>query len=218
MIEIDLLEQRRSRRPVAEDPVRLPWAAILPRDGWMIGSAVSVLGATFAAVYPFTTAGDDAAAVSRVLEAAIRDSVRIAAVVSEARVLASRRDSIAARIDAILELDARRYVWAHLMDEVAGALPREAWLTRVAHVPSAEGEPRIRIEGGVVGSVALTRFWNSLEASPFIHGVRLVGSERIARPLSRSAREIHHFVLEAESETPDPELIELVPLAGSTTP
>ena len=218
MIEIDLLEQRRSRRPVAEDTARLRWTRVLPRDGWTIGSAVAALGATFAAVYPFATAGDDAAAAARRLEAAIRDSVRIAAVVTDTRVLESRRDSLAARIDAILELDARRYVWAHLMDEVAQALPREAWLTGLAHVPSAEGGPRIRIEGGVAASVALTRFWNRLEASPFIRGVRLVSSERIPRPLVRTAGEIHHFVLEAEAETPDPELIELVPLAGPVTP
>ena len=218
MIEVDLLEQRRIRRPGAEDAARPRWTSILPRDGWMIGSAVAALGAAFAAVYPFWAAGDDAAAAARRLEAAIRDSVRIAAVVTDARVLESRRDTMAARIDAILELDGRRYVWAHLMDEVAGALPREAWLTRLAHVPSAEGDPRIRIEGGVMESVALTRFWNRLEASPFVRGVRLVSSERITRPLSGTAGEVHHFVLEAESETPDPVLIELVPLDGQETP
>lgn len=217
MIEIDLLEQRRSRRPGAEDAARLQWTRVLPRDGWMIGSAVAALAATFAAVHPFT-AGDDAAAVARRLEAAIRDSVRIAAVVVDAGVLESRRDSMAARMDAILELDGQRYVWAHLMDEVAKALPREAWLTRLAHVPQAEGGPRIRMEGGVVGSMALTRFWNRLEASPFIRGDHLVSSERTPTPLSRTVGETHHFVLEAEPETPDPELVELVPLAGPATP
>lgn len=216
MIEIDLLEQRRSRRPGAEDVARMRWTRV--RDGWTVGSAVAALGATFAAVYPFTTAGDDAAEFARRLEAAIRDSARIAAVATDARILEVRRDSMAARMDAILELDARRYVWAHVMDEVASALPREAWLTRLAHVLPAEGGPRIRMEGGVVGSVALTRFWNRLEASPFIRGVRLVSSERTGRPSSRTAGETHHFVLEAEPETPDPELIELVPLAGPVTP
>lgn len=188
------------------------------RDGWTIGSAVATLGATFAAVYPFATAGEDAAEVARRLEAAIRDSVRIAAVVTDARILESRRDSMAARMDAILKLDARRYVWAHLMDEVARALPREAWLTRLAHVLPPEGGTRIRMEGGVVGSVALTRFWNRLEASPFIRGVRLVSSDRTWEPSSRTAGETHRFILEAEPETPDPELIELVPLAGPLTP
>ena len=218
MIEIDLLEQRRSRRPGAEDATRWRWTRILPRDGWMIGSVVVVLGAAFAAVYPFVTAGDGAPTAALRLEAAIRDSVQIAAVVAGARALESRRDSMAGRIDAILELDARRYVWAHLMDEVAGALPREAWLTRVAHLPPVEGKHRIQIEGGVVGSLALTRFWNRLEASPFIRDVRLANSERIARPLPQAAEGSHQFVLEAEFEHPDADLIELIPFAGQATP
>lgn len=149
------------------------------------------------------------------MEAAARDSMRIAAAAAATRVLEARRDSIAERVHLVLALDARRYVWPHLLDEVAGALPREAWLTRLAHTTSPEGGVRLRIEGRARGSVALTRFWNGMEASPFIGGVRLVNSERMERPLPDEAEELYHFVLEAEHETPDPDLVELVAVADT---
>lgn len=182
----------------------------------MIGSAVVLFAALVTAVNLFTAARQDVAGVAGRVEAAVRDSLRIAAAAEAVHVLEARRDSIAERLRLVLEMDAQRYIWPHLMDEIAGALPREAWLTRLAGATSPEGEVRLQIEGGAQGGVAVTRFWNRMEASPFMRGVRLINSERIERPLPGDAEELYHFVFEADHETPDPELIELVSLSDTT--
>ena len=216
MIEVDLLGERRGRRPRTEQAAPWGFTKILPRDGWMIGSTGVLIAALVTAVNLFTAARQDVAGVAGRVEAAVRDSLRIAAAAEAVRVLETRRDSIAERLRLVLAMDAQRYVWPHLMDEIAGALPREAWLTRVARAASPEGGVRLHIEGSAHGGPALTRFRNRMEASPFMRGVRLINSERIERPLSDDAEELYQFAFEAEYEIPDPELIELVLLADTT--
>lgn len=215
MIEVDLLRERRGRRARTDKTARSGLTRAIPRDGWMIGSTAVALAASITAILLVTATRDDAAGIAGRLEAASQDSVRLAAALANTRVLEVRRDSIAARVDLVLELDAQRYVWPHLMDEVASALPTEAWLTRLAQTPSAEGGFRLQIEGMARGNLVLTRFWNRMETSPFIRGVQLVNSERIERPMPHEAEELYAFVIEAEHETPDPELIEWVPVADT---
>lgn len=215
MIEVDLLGERRGRRSSTEKAAPWRFTRILPRDGWMIGSTVVLFAALVTVVNLFTASRQDAAGMAGRMEAAVRDSLRIAAAAEAVHVLEARRDSIAERLRLVLEMDAQRYVWPHLMDEIAGALPRDAWLTRLARATSPEGGVRLHIEGRAQGGVALTRFWNRMEASPFIRGVRLINSERIERPLSDDSEELYGFAFEAEHAIPDPELIELVSLADT---
>lgn len=215
MIEVDLLGERRGRRPRAEQAAPWGFTRILPRDGWMIGSAVVLVATLVTAANLFTAARQDVADVAERAEAAVRDSLRIAAAAEAVHALEARRDSIAERLRLVLEMDAQRYIWPHLLDEIAGALPREAWLTRLARATSPAGGVRLQIEGRAQGGVALTRFRNRMEASPFMRDVRLINSERIERPLPGDAEELYNFVFEAEHETPDPELIELVSLADT---
>lgn len=215
MIEVDLLRERRGRRPRAEEVAPSGLSKPLPRDGWVIGSTAVALAASITGILLVTAARDDAAGIADRLEAAFRDSVRLAAALENTRVLEVRRDSVAARVDLVLELDAQRYIWPHLMDEVAAALPREAWLTRLAQAPSGEGEVRLRIEGRARGDLALTRFWNRMESSPFMRDVRLINSERYERPTVNDAEELYDFVIEARHDTPDPELIDWVPVADT---
>jgi len=181
----------------------------------MIGSTVVLLAALVTAVNLFMASRQDLAGVAERVDAAVRDSLRIAAAAEAVQVLDARRDSIAERLRLILELDAQRYAWPHLMDEIAGALPREAWLTRLTRATSPEGGVRLHIEGRALGAGALTGFRNRMEASPFMRAVRLINSERVERPLPDDAEEFYQFVFEAEHEIPDPELIELVSLADT---
>ncbi len=215
MIEVDLLRERRGRRPRAEEVAPSGLTKPLPRDGWMIGSTAVALAASITAILLVTAAGEDSAGVAGRMEVALRDSVRLAVTIENTRLLEAHRDSIASRVDLVLELDAQRYVWPHLMDEVAGALPREAWLTRLAHASSAEDAIRLRIEGTARGNLALTRFWHAMEGSPFMRDVRLINSERNERPMLDETEELYDFVIEAAHETPDPELIDWVPVADT---
>jgi len=114
------------------------------------------------------------------------DSAALAGLISSADQLRAGRDSVAARVQAIRELDHGRYVWSHILDEVAAAMPEFTWLTRIAQAGGGD-KVQVEIEGRTANTFALTRFMNRLEASPFLTSVSLVGTEQVAERLPDGA-------------------------------
>ncbi|MEX0856116.1 MAG: PilN domain-containing protein [Gemmatimonadota bacterium] len=147
-------------------------------------------------------------------EVAVRDSIRYEDVIQRSGVLQARRDSIAQRVSIIQEIDGSRYVWPHIMDEVARALPDYTWLTRLIQVTG--GSPVLfRLEGRSGTYFGLTTLMENLEASPFITGVELISSEQISISLGGGANQlVYQFILEGSSREPPPEIVERVPLFG----
>ncbi len=220
MIEIDLLKGGpgtrggRSRKA----PVGLRLQSI-PLDGWVVGSCLTVLLSLGFAGHLLLSVSGQAAGLDQALEAALSDSVQSSARRHRAVALQARRDSIAARVALIQEMDALRYLWPRIMDEVANALPAEAWLTRLAQVPSDVERVRFRVEGMARTNRALTRFWNGLESSPFIRDVRLIASDHaMVRSGGDGVDNLYHFILEADQEDPPLELLVLVPLSPARAP
>lgn len=218
MLEVDLLQggdwgqDGRSRKAVSR--VR---AGRLSRDGWIVGSALVILVSLGLAAYFAVSIRTRAAGLEAVLEAALADSVRSAALIGKIRTLEARRDSIAARVAIIEEIDARRYLWPRIMDEVAGVLPEEAWLTRLAQVTSRETLPRFEVEGMARDNFSLTRLWNGMESSPFIRNVRLISTENVPGGMSGgSGGDLYYFVLQAEPEDPSPDVLDFVPVPPVT--
>lgn len=202
MIEIDLLPggglPGKDPMPGGSAPRRRLRVDL--RDRWILASgSVIVLCTVVSGALVFSGRGR-AAGLASALESAARDSLRVSALVSEARSLESRIDSLADRAAIIRRLDSGRYMWPRLLDELARALPDEAWLVQIAQLGAEEGRTRFRIEGNTVGNVALSRFWDGLEASDFIHDVRLVSTEHLVEPLATPSRSrtAYSFVLEAE--------------------
>ena len=220
MIEIDLRQgggwgrDGRSRPPDAGVRSRR-----LSRDGWIIGSALAIIGSLGLGTYLGVSIPARAAGLEEALQAALADSARSAGLIEQMRTLEARRDSIAARVVLIQEIDARRYLWPRIMDEVAGVLPEEAWLTRLAQVASEEAAVRFEVEGMSRDNFSLTRFWNGMEASPFIRNVRLISTENVAAgPAGVVGGDLYHFVLQAEPERPAPEVLDFVPVRAGTPP
>src|SRR6267154_2257900 len=54
---------------------------------------------------------------------------RFAALIAQKRQAEKLRDSLIAEINVIRAIDAERFVWPHLMEEVSRALPDFTWLT-----------------------------------------------------------------------------------------
>ena len=214
MLEVDLLQggdwgqDGRSRKPVSRVLARR-----LSRDGWIIGSALVVLISLGFAAYFALSIRTRAAGLEAALQAALADSVRSTALIGKIRTLEARRDSIAARVAIIQEIDARRYLWPRLMDEVAGVLPEEAWLTRFAQVTTQEAPAGFEVEGMARDNFSLTRFWNGMESSPFIRNVRLISTENIPGEVSGGAGgDLYYFVLQAEPEDPSPDVLDFMPV------
>ena len=220
MIEIDLLQGggwgRDGRSRTADTGVR---SRRLLRDGWILGSALAIIGSLGVGTYLAVSIPARTAGLEEALRAALADSARSAGLIERMQALGARRDSIAARVALIRGIDARRYLWPRIMDEVAGVLPEEAWLTRLAQVESQEDAVRFEVEGMSRDNFSLTRFWNGMESSPFIRNVRLIGTVNVA---SESAGEVggdlYHFVLQAESEHPAPEVLDFVPVGPGMSP
>ena len=214
MLEVNLLKGsgrgRDGRSRVVLPGVR---ARRLSRDGWIIGSALAILTSLALAAFSALSIRDRAAGLEEALRAALADSARSAALIEKMRTLEAGRDSIAARVAIIQEIDARRYLWPRIMDEVTAVLPAEAWLTRFAQVASRADPARFEVEGMTRDNFSLTRFWNGMESSPFIRNVRLISTENVAAgPASGAGGDLYYFVLQAEPEDPPPEVLDFVPV------
>lgn len=146
------------------------------------------------------------------------------------------RDSLLAQIGVIRSVDGDRYVWPHVMDEVAKALPAYTWLTGVfaeeaALPPSAPVKPgaagkaatdsaaaapvpqdlKFRIEGRTVDIQAYTRFLRQLEASPWLHDVTAVSVSTVVE----QERPVTAFVIRSSFAQADSAYVRTVSLSES---
>jgi Tfp pilus assembly protein PilN len=167
-------------------------------------------------------------------EQAVADSARFAAVLRQRRAAEAKRDSVQQQLEVIKAIDADRFIWPHVMDEVSRALPPYTWVKTLA-VATAQAPPmgtgpapapgdttkpaapaipelmKFRLVGNTVDIQALTRFMKLLEASPFIQNVQLAKSE-IAMV---DGKEVTEFVLDAQYERPDSSMIVTAPVSLS---
>jgi len=188
-------------------------------DGWMIGSAATIVLALGAMSWMFFGARSTAAELEVAIEDAVRDSARYADLIQKTEGLRARRDSIGQKVAIIQQIDSDRYIWSHILDEVSRSLPDYTWLTQLVQVSAGDGfGVEFRIEGRAGNTIALTRFMESLEASPFIRDVALITSEQITETGEDGAnREVHQFTLNARFDDPPGEMIETVPLFSAAS-
>ena len=144
------------------------------------------------------------------IEAAVLDSARLAEIIKTTDDLNNRMRAVAGKLQVVQDVDANRYVWSHLLDEVARAVPEHTWLVRITNLPSDSGVkvPKFALEGRTGNNFALTKYLQQLEASPFIRGVRLKESQLVRE----EEKLIYSFSLDADYEVPPPDLIQTEPL------
>jgi Tfp pilus assembly protein PilN len=218
LIKVNLLPG--GKRGASKSPrKRLPLPTIsgLGGDKWLNGTIVLAALGLGAAGYVFVTMNTEREDLDVAIEAEVADSSRYADIVQRNEALVARRDSIAQRVAIIQDIDQGRYVWPHLMDEVARALPDYTWLSGIVQIGGTTiNQPDFRIRGRSGNNFALTRFMENLEASMFIRDVQLITTEQVVEQEEglSGVRTVHDFTLEAAYELPPPELIETVPLLG----
>lgn len=210
MIEINLLPggQKRKKSPAAGIGVKMPGLPAFDRMtafiilAWIIGPALGV--------WLYFGVQSERQETQVALDQAVADSTRYARLIATQSSLRARQDTIAQKLTIIQEIDAGRFIWPHIMDEVSQALPPYTWLDAIDEV-SGGAQPQFQIEGRTGSIPALTRFMESLEASPFIRGVELVSSQQA--PLQGDpSKTVNNFTLTGAYEVPPIEAIETVPL------
>ena len=210
MIEVNL-NPGATRRPARRRaPLKLPdFKGKLKLDrilalavaAWIVGPAL--LG------WMFFSTQHQMAEVSLDLQEAQSDSAHYASVIQANDRLRARRDTIARKLQLIQDIDANRYIWAHILDEVSRTLPSYTWLMTIAEVPdTAAKTPKFQIDGRTGNTFALTEYMKDLEASPFITGVRLISTSIV----QDQGKDVHAFSIEARYETPPPDAVQTVPL------
>lgn len=214
MIEVNLLPGGKKRRPSKGGgglgKLSLPSLASLPSDTYTIVAVVVVVGVLSALGWGYLGISARQEEVQLLLADALQDSANYADLIERNAVLAARRDSIAQKVEIIQEIDALRYVWPHLLDELARALPDYTWLTQVIQV-SVGDVVEFQVRGKAGNNRALTTFWRQLQESPFIRSVELVQTEQVVEPTGQL---VYAFQLDCVYAPPPLEFIETIPLFG----
>ena len=228
MIEVNLLPGGKKKRPSKSGggssaggigggflrKLSMPDFGSLSFDVYMIASIVVVAGVLGTLGWWYMGLSSRQRDVQVELDDALQDSANYADLIQRNATLAARRDSIAQKVDIIQEIDALRYVWPHLLDEVARALPDFTWLTQVIQVSVGETVD-FQVRGLAGNNRAMTTFWRQLEESPFIRRVQLVQSEQVLQP---SGQLVYEFQLDCVYARPPLDLLETIPLFGVDPP
>lgn len=144
--------------------------------------------------------------------AQVQDSARFAELIAQVQSLLARRDSIIQRVDIIQGIDQDRYVWPHVLDEVARALPDYTWLTSMIQV-SPPPTLQVQLSGQAGNNFAVAEFITRLSESPFIRVADLVSSSQTVQNRGEAGQQIvYDFILQVHFQPPPPEILETVPL------
>jgi Tfp pilus assembly protein PilN len=203
------------------------------KDPFLIAAIVSIVAAAGIVGMMYVKQMATASSLAAREEQAVSDSARFAAVLRTRLAAEAKRDSVAKQLEVIRSIDADRFIWPHVMDEVSRALPPYTWLKTLAvsapqpmplgtapaavpgdtttkpATPATPELARFRLVGNTVDIQALTRFMKLLESSPFIQNVQLARSELAMV----DGKEVTEFTLDAQYERPDSSLIVTAPVS-----
>ncbi|HEV8400428.1 MAG TPA: PilN domain-containing protein [Gemmatimonadales bacterium] len=228
MIEINLLPGKKKKAAGAGMKLSMPdFRNILAqvKDPWLIGAigAWVLVGGGGAAL--FITGRARLAAAEGRLDAVKSEKRRYDIVIAQKRQAEKVRDSLVYQINVIRTIDADRYVWPHVLDQVTKALPPYTWVTRVqsvgAVVAGAPGQQvnvqtdstgaptvKVSIDGRTVDIQAYTTFLRQLAASPWFTDVTPASSQVVIE----SDRPVTSFNVTVRYRVADSVYIRTVPL------
>jgi len=187
----------------------------LPGDPYVLGAVAAGVVSFGVMAWLFLALGSDREEVQVRLDAAVQDSSRFADLIARTNQLTARRDSIAQRVAIIQDIDAGRYVWPHILDEVARALPDYTWIREIVQV---QEEPlQVRLSGRAGSPFAITNFMQGIEASPFLRAVQLERTEQTQSEEDQNDI-VYVFELTATFEPPPIDQLQTVPLFEDGAP
>lgn len=214
MLQVNLIPGGRSKKKRGGGASRLslPSLSGLP-DRWVLAAGVAVVAALGTGAFLWTSNQGHRVEVEVALDRAVQDSARFADLISRTSALTARRDSIFEKVGIIQEIDRDRFVWPHILDEVARALPEYTWLTEIIQVQ--EFPLKVQVSGRAGNIFAITVFMDQLQDSPFFSQVTFLSSqESIQNAGTVESQAVQEFQLELEYDPVPLEELETVPLFG----
>jgi len=214
MIEINLIPgSRKKRRSGAGFNLSLPkfGGGEGGPDRWLLGAVAAWILALFYVGTTWTGVTAQLEELQVRQETAQADSARFFLQSQRIVQLRARRDSINDRIAVIQEVDQGRYIWAHVLDEVARALPDYTWIEGIT-ANSPEPSPGVEIDGLAGNTFSVSLFLQQLEASPFFEEVRLISSQAEDAGTGDASQRVQRFAIELRYVQPPFDELESVPL------
>lgn len=216
MIQVNLIpgrkKKKRSARRGSGPSFSLPSLGGLSGDRWVAGASLVAVLAVAGGIYLAMGLKSQEEETALAIEAAVQDSARYAEIIEEVQSLLARRDSIIQRVDIIQGIDEGRYVWPHVLDEVARALPDYTWLTGIVQ-SGPPPELQASVTGQAGNNFAVAEFMTRLTESPFIRSVDLVSSSQAVAEAGTGAQQlVYDFALEVHFQAPPMDVVETVPL------
>jgi Tfp pilus assembly protein PilN len=209
--------------------VKERWDAVIGRvkDPMLLAAAAAWIAVVGGLGILWTANARGLAAGEERLEQVRAEHKRFKVFIAQKRKQELIRDSLLAQIGVIRSVDRDRYVWSHVLDEVAQALPAYTWLVDIgatvpmaapaaaadtAQADSAPPPPlAFRVTGRTVDIQAYTKFLRQLEASPWIENVQ----PQSVTTVIENERPVTAFVVSANYTTADSAYIRTVPLSQS---
>lgn len=234
MIEINLLPgKKRKKAGGAGFKLALPdfrGLVASVKNPWLLAASGTSAVVIAGALLLFITESARLRVLEGQLEATQTEKRRFDAVIAQKRQSERIRDSLAAEIAIIRGIDADRYIWPHILDQVTKALPPYTWLTSIAAQgvpggaappPSAGVQPpadtaaapavRVWITGSTVDIQAYTTFLRQLAASPWLTDVTPATSATVIE----ADRPVTAFNVSVRYRVADSVYIRTVPLVQS---
>lgn len=235
MIEINLLPGKKKRAaPGAGFKLALPdFRGLLAsiKNPWLIAASAATVVVGGGALLLFITMATRLKVLESKLEGVKTEKQRFDVVIAQKRQSERIRDSLVSEINIIRGIDADRYVWPHILDQITKALPPYTWLTGVAISGSsttAPGTPgsigavgaadsagtpvvRVWITGSTVDIQAYTTFLRQLAASPWLTDVSPATSSTVIE----ADRPVIAFNVSVRYRIADSVYIRTIPLTQS---
>lgn len=145
-----------------------PWNAALIACLVVVPLAVGALW--------FDQRSDEDALQTR-LDEALADSARLAELRTLSDSLTARREDIRGRINLVRGLDGNRFVWPHLLDDIASALPPRAWIRAVKRQGDLP-DLQVQVLGTAATPLIITDFVRNLETTSTVGEVAIVGTNK----------------------------------------
>jgi len=237
MIEINLLPgKKRKAAPGAGFRLALPdFRGLIAsiRNPWLLAASATSAIVVAGGLLLFITEGARLRVLEGELQRTRNRKRQLDAVIVQKRQSERIRDSLAAEIQIIRSIDADRYIWPHILDQITKALPPYTWLTGVSAAGGgnvAPGSPgstppppgqavdsagmtrvRVWITGSTVDIQAYTTFLRQLAASPWLTDVMPATSSTVIE----ADRPVTAFNVSVRYRVADSVYIRTVPLIQS---
>ena len=221
-------KRKRTGSPFAGVSERAKAIGARVKDPLLLAAAAAWIGVLLWLGWVWTSNSRQLHALTPRLEQARVEHKRFKNFIGQKRHQELIRDSLVSQIGVIRTVDGDRYVWPHVMDEVARALPAYTWLTEMAPAagtPVAVGSSvatdstsdttakalSFKITGRTVDIQAYTRFLRQLEASPWVQEVTPISAMTVVE----NERPVTAFTLTATFHKADSAYIRTVALSQS---